>query len=155
MTIPLGQRLAEEAGPALQRVATGSPYFWRLVELAQARPLMQQLVDGSRLFLEAEEWINKSSGHGSLCVKAQAEDGSEETLVEWPFVMFPGWDYVDVFPHLFPWTSISIDKDYYESYDEAQWDVECGIWNSEDGCYIMHTKSLSEVALQIRRHQAI
>lgn len=105
MTIPLDQRLAEEAGPALQRLSTGSPYFLRLAELAQARPLMQRVVDGSRLFLEAEEWINKSSGRGSLYVKAQAEDGSEETLVEWPFVMFPGWDYVDVFPHLFPWAA--------------------------------------------------
>jgi len=62
-TIPHGQRLAKEGRSILQGLATGSPYFLRLAELAQARPVMQQLVDGKRLFLEAEEWINKSSAY--------------------------------------------------------------------------------------------
>jgi hypothetical protein len=79
-----------------------------------------------------------------LCVKGQAEDGSEETLVEWQFVMFPGGDYVGVFPHLFPWAAISIDEDFYEGYDEAQWDLECGVWDSEDGRYIMHRSDFNE-----------
>ncbi len=38
----------------------------------------------------------------------------------------------------------SIDEDSYESYDEAQWDAECGVWDSEDGCYIMHTTDFNE-----------
>ena len=116
----------------------------RLASLALAKPWMEMLRDDKRLFLKAEEWINKSSGRGSLTLFTHDVDGKEEVVEEWPFVMFPGSIYVEVFPNLFPWADISVDEELYEQYDRDAYDEECGIWDSEDGRYIMYTEEYDE-----------
>jgi hypothetical protein len=58
--------------------------------------------------------------------------------------MFPGMPYVAVFPRLFPWADVSVDEEFYENYDSDDYDFECGVWDNEDGCYIMHTQTFEK-----------
>lgn len=63
---------------------------------------------------------------------------------KWPFVMFPGQQYTRVLPALFPWADLTVDADTYDEYDEDAFDEECGIWDSEEGRYIMHSEEYKE-----------
>ena len=74
---------------------------------------MELLQKDEELFLEADEWINKSIGRGSLKLKGRDEAGEEREVADWPFVMFPGMPYVRLFPpHLFPWANIRADDEF-------------------------------------------
>lgn len=137
--IPHTNVLNEHARQKLIELTDIPQYQKRLNQLLIHKPWIQLLNKGNRLFLEAEEWINKSSGRGSLKLILYSKFGRRKTIRDWPFVMFPGISYIDVFPRLFPWADISIDEDFYSEYDEAEFDSECGIWDSEDDRYIGHT----------------
>ena len=144
MTIPVVQKLDESASDQLQQLANIPKEQQRLASLALAKTWMEILKSGKRLFLKAEEWVNKSSGRGSLSLFIRNDNGKEEIVEEWPFVMFPGQLYVEVLPTLFPWANLEVDQEIYGDYDEAAHDEECGVWDSEDDCYIMHTEDYDE-----------
>lgn len=144
LEVPFSQVFDKAAIKALHDLAEGPIYERRLRRLVLDRPWMLLLENGEQLFLEAEEWINKSSGRGSLALKARNADGDERLVQDWPFVMFPGWPYEFVFRQLFPWADLSVDEEFYESYDEQTFDNECGIWDGEDKCYMGHTEEFSE-----------
>lgn len=142
--VPFGQVFDPSAMKALNELAAGPIYERRLRRLVLDRPWMMLLENGEQLFLEAEEWINKSSGRGSLVLKARNGEGEERSVQDWPFVMFPGWPYEFVFRQLFPWADLSVDEEFYGDHDEEAFDNECGIWDGEDKRYIGHTEDFSE-----------
>lgn len=142
--VPLEQVFDCSAMKALSELAAGPIYERRLRRLVLDRPWMLLLESGEQLFLEAEEWINKSSGRGSLTLKARNDESAERVVQEWPFVMFPGWPYELVFRQLFPWADLTVDEEYYEGHDEEAFDNECGIWDGEDKRYIGHTEDFNE-----------
>lgn len=144
LEVPSSQVLNKSAMKALYELAAGPIYERRLRRLVLDRPWMLLLEGGEQLFLEAEEWINKSSGRGSLALKARNDEGEERLVQDWPFVMFPGWPYEFVFRQLFPWAELAVDEEFYESYDENAFDDDCGIWDGEDKCYMGHTEDFSE-----------
>lgn len=145
LEVPFGQVLDASAADALRHLADVSPYDKRLTGLVFAKPWMELLDADHRLFLEAEEWVNKSSGRGSLKLTARSEDEEQESIVaEWPFVMFPKTPYVDLFPRLFPWADVAIDDDFYSEEESTAYDDECGVWDSEEGEYMFHTETYGE-----------
>jgi len=142
--VPFDQMLGKKSAQALSELAEGPDNLRRLNALALAKPWMELLQKGEELFLEADEWVNKSMGRGSLKLRARDSSGKERDVKDWPFVMFPGMPYVGVFPHIFPWANISVDEEFYAEYDEGYYDNECGVWDNEDGRYIMHTEDFNE-----------
>ncbi|MEV8130724.1 DUF4365 domain-containing protein [Pseudarthrobacter oxydans] len=69
--------LTKSALPTLTRLSMGTTYDLRLRELRLLLPWMQRIAQGQRLILEADEWVNKTWGKGSLEITAIAEDGTE------------------------------------------------------------------------------
>ncbi len=138
LTVPTSQMFDESARAVLSRLADMPIEQRRLASLAFAKPWMKALKEDTRLFLKAEEWINKSSGRGSLTLFTRDENGKEETIQEWPFVMYPGQDYSTLLPVLFPWADVTVDAEKYDAYDEQQWHDDCGVWDPEEGRYTLH-----------------
>lgn len=138
IAIPLNQTFSIEAKKELMLIAENpTPYEQKYNKLLVAKPWMNELVKGNTLILEAEHWVNKSSGRGSLEIHViDNETGKETSLIEWPFVLFPGADYEDLFPQLFPWADFSVDSDFYEEYDRANFHDNCCAYDSEDGVYL-------------------
>lgn len=138
IAIPLNQTFSIEAKKELMLIAENpTPYEQKYNKLLVAKPWMDELVKGNTLILEAEHWVNKSSGRSSLEIHViDNETGEETSLVEWPFVLFPGIDYEDLFPQLFPWADFSVDSDFYEEYDRANFHDNCCTYDSEDGVYL-------------------
>jgi hypothetical protein len=141
--VPLTQRLDGAAAEPLERLAEGDPYELAVRRLRAVLTWMRHLASGGRVLLEAEEWVNKTSGRGEVRLIAEAPSGEVERTVEW-LVFAPWRSYETVLPELFPWASLSVDESTYDAADEDAWTAECGIWDSEDKRYIGHTMTFAE-----------
>lgn len=132
--VPKKQILNSYSKYALENVAENkSSYEKKLDMLIVAKSWMKEIKKGNTVILESEEWVNKMSGRGSLTIKVVDEHTGEESVAtDWPYINLPGWCYEDAFPKLFPWANISVDEDFYEYYDEQQYILENGCYNSED-----------------------
>lgn len=133
LLIPEGQRIDEDAGAPLRAAAAGDPYVLRIRELQLARPWMQLVAEGNRLVIDIEEWVNKSSGRGSISLGIYHDLGQEPTrLAEWG-VLLGRESYAEVIPRLFAWADVEVHE---ETYDEADYDdayeAEC-VWNDSEG----------------------
>lgn len=130
LLIPEAQVLDARARAPLQAAAEGDPYELRLRELRLAKPWMDMLANGTRLVVDFEEWINKTSGRGSVSIGIDHEDGEEpEELVTWYF--FPGpASYAETVPKLFAWADADVHE---ETYDQHM--SECLIWDVGNPLY--------------------
>jgi hypothetical protein len=81
---------------------------------------MDILESEKRLLLYVEEWVNKSSGRGSLRLFTVGDEGEEDVVKDWPYVFFGLRDYADALRELFPWASLSIDEEFYDDYEAEQ-----------------------------------
>lgn len=83
-----------------------------------AKPWMKEIIMGNKVVLNAEEWINKSSGRGEFKLRIVDKNGTEKQVFNRTFLGFGLKPYIQVFSELFPWATITIDMDYYHEYDE-------------------------------------
>lgn len=109
----------------LSKIVDKSEYQKRLDALLVAKPWMDEIINGNEIILEADEWINKSSGRGSIKISLKKEDDKyDEPIRELSNVYFPMSDYKKIFPKIFPWAEISIDSEFYEEYDDEDFFTE-------------------------------
>lgn len=136
LLVPEQNVLDESALGPLREAAEGDPYVLRLRELQLARPWMELLDDGKRLVVDIEEWINKTSGRGSIALGVDNEDGQDpEPLASWG--VFLGMaSYAEVVPKLFAWADVAV---HLETYDEASYEEyqsECVIVDKEGDRFV-------------------
>ncbi|MFF4689109.1 DUF4365 domain-containing protein [Streptomyces sp. NPDC001307] len=117
LLVPEAQVLDESARAALSQAAEGDPYTLRIRELQLARSWMRMLVEGMRLVIDIEEWVNKTSGRGTITLGVDNEDGNDpEQLVSWN--VFLGLSsYVEVVPKLFAWANVGLHAETYDNVD--------------------------------------
>ncbi|NKY38134.1 DUF4365 domain-containing protein [Cellulomonas septica] len=131
LLVPEDQVLDASAADALRAAAEGDPYVLRIRQLQLAKPWMELLASGRRLVVDIEEWINKTSGRGSISLGLDNEDGKKpEELANWG-VLLGLASYADVLPRLFAWADVQVHE---ETYDDAEYDAyeaECVFYDSE------------------------
>lgn len=104
---------------------------------AEADFVWMELLDGgAHLFLEAEEWVNKTSGRGALRLVVEDYQG-ERTEREWPWVFLPGTSYAEELPKLFPWADLEVDRERFRAEMYPAFLNECAIWDSEEDDYVV------------------
>jgi hypothetical protein len=108
----------------------------RIRELQLARPWMELLAEGKRLVIDIEEWINKSSGRGSITLGVDNEDGKDPMpLASWG--VFLGLaSYAEVVPRLFAWADVSVHEETYDEANYEQYEAECVIMDSEGDRFV-------------------
>lgn len=132
LLIPKAHLLDETARTPLQDAAEGDPYVLRIRELRLAKPWMELLASGTRLVVDMKEWINKSSGRGSISIGIDHEDGNEpEELVTWQFLVGPT-SYAEAVSTLFAWASVDVHDETYDDAEYDQYEAECSIWDEGD-----------------------
>jgi hypothetical protein len=129
--VPEDHLLDESARHPLREAAQGDPYVLRIRELQLARPWMELLLDGKRLVIDIEEWINKSSGRGSIMLGVDREDGEQP-------LPLAGWDillglasYAEVVPRLFAWADVILHEETYDAADHDAFEKGCGAVDEE------------------------
>jgi len=127
LLVPESQVLDAHARAVLREAAEGDPYVLRIRELQLAKPWIELLASGTRLVIDIEEWVNKTSGRGSISLGIDHEDGKDpEPVASWG--VFLGLaSYADVVPRLFGWADVALHAETYEEAD-ARGDDEMFDW---------------------------
>jgi hypothetical protein len=125
------QELGSGSRRALIKAAEGKPYELRIRELRLALPWMKLLQSGRRILLEADEWVNKSSGRGDIQI-ISVDDANEDRrpLGGW-FIMVGLRPYDQVLPSLVPWADVVLHEETYEDADYELWEAECVHYDRE------------------------
>lgn len=129
--VPRSQALGAASVGALREVAEGDPYTVRLRRLQLALPWMELLRAGRRILVEADEWINKSSGRAEITIASVDDANEDRQLLGTWMILAPGWSYDAALPALVPWADVVIHE---ETYDEAEydgWESECVYYDNE------------------------
>jgi len=101
----------------------------RIRELQLAKSWMELLASGTRLVIDIEEWINKSSGRGSITLGIDHEDGDDpEPVASWG-VLLGYASYAEVVPRLFAWAGVICHE---ETYDWADYEPVRGEGGATD-----------------------
>ena len=139
--IPTAQQLGRESKRSLAKVAEGKPHELRLRQLRLALPWMKLLQEGRRILLEADEWINKSSGRGDIKVVSVDEDNEDrQELAAW-FIMVGLRPYEEVLPSLAPWADVILHEETYDEADEGAFEEQCVIYDNEGDRFEMEDYS--------------
>lgn len=142
VTVPKENLLDKGAKDKLLAVLAPN-YPAALSQLQLAYPLMKLAEQKESFLLEAERWVNKSSGKTSARFLA-GEYGKETVVQDWPFLILPGIDVIDFLQEAFPWASFELDDDFYDSQEEAQWESETGLWDYETDSYLLYSEDFQE-----------
>ncbi len=117
--VPLNQVFLNDDSNKLLLSYTKLPeYITNYNFLLSQKKFMQIIQNGGIIKLHSEEWVNKSSGRGSI--ELLIDEGSGERKYIYPY-WFPFTLYTDVFPRLFPWASFIADEVFYEESDKSDW----------------------------------
>lgn len=131
LLVPDTNFLDETARTPLEAAAEGDPYVLRIRELQLARPWMEMLAGGTRLLIDMEEWINKTSGRGSISIGIDHENGDEpEELVTWQFLVGPK-SYAEAVANLFAWADLDVHEETYDDAEHDEYEADCSI--SDEG----------------------
>lgn len=134
LKIETSSQLSLDSINDLKEIAQKPQYQKRLDELVFAKPWMDEILKGNKIILEAEEWVNKTDGRGSI--KVLLDDHLEKNEVKLvSAIRVPFADYSKLFQTLFPWAKIMVDEDYYYEYeyesffaDNSHKDEDTGEW---------------------------
>lgn len=119
ITIPKENVFGSASKEEIARFFDGTPAQQRLRKLAIDEPLMRHIKNGGKVTLELEEWINKSLGRTPVRVFLQNEDGNE-TLSQDYFTYYVGYGIKELAEALFPWSTVSVDEEFYEQHSEFE-----------------------------------
>lgn len=129
--IPKTKRLGDNSHAALTKVSEGKPYELRIRKLRLALPWMKLLQSGRRILLEADEWVNKTSGRGDLQV-VSVDDANQDRQELGTWTLTAGLQrYEDVLPSLVPWAEAVLHQETYDEHDVSAWESECVRWDKE------------------------
>lgn len=133
LLIPTAQTLDVAAKYALSELAEGNAYELRIRRLRLALPWMHLLVQGRRILLEADEWVNKTSGRGDLAI-ISVDDANEDRqeLGTWG-LLAKFQRYEDVLPQLVPWADVVLHEETYDDADQEAFESEALRYDKEDG----------------------
>lgn len=110
-------------------------------------PLMRHIKKGGKVSVELEDWINKSLGRTPVKVFIESSDGTE-SVKEYGYVFHVRFDIKALTLELFPWSTASIDDDFYEQYSYQSWEddryCQDGYQIASDDFY-PYTNSCNEV----------
>lgn len=102
------------------------PYVRRLNRLRIDRPWME-LLDGDRdVYVEFDDWVNKSLPRFQLRISC---DGKTES---WPMVYGPGMTIQDLLNHYLPWAYFSLDVDAHREGAESDWAAQCYMYSDPE-----------------------
>ncbi|MCL1941450.1 MAG: DUF4365 domain-containing protein [Synergistaceae bacterium] len=115
INVPKSQEFNADTVRSIYEIPAYSP---NLSRLAVDRPWMDMIESGKhRLFIIAEENINRPTGRGILKINIADPTGEKQHIYDWPFFIDPDLPFVYRFRELFPWAEITVDQDFY---DEAE-----------------------------------
>ena len=131
--VPKKNVLSPKSILELKKITQPNPYYQMLFKLQMDRQWIKLIASGEEVYLEFEDWINKSFPRYNFRLKCQTKDKTIEDNIGMKYC--PDFSIEKALSHFFPWADYNTDEESYKDYLETQWESEC---------YFCHDKETDE-----------
>ena len=96
---------------------------------------MQKISDGYEVFVEFDDWINKSLSRYEMSLVCEDEEQ------DWPMTYSPGMSIEEALEFFIPWAGYEMDIESHREASESQWSAECYITYDKEDSQTMYSQS--------------
>ncbi len=117
--IPISKKLTVGSKDALDNLMNGSPLLSKFNKLIMDKPIINMLNNESKVVIDLECWVNKSSRRANIRVyKVSEDEGTEmeqDLLQEFSVLGVHGYQSLY---SIYPYADFSTDENFYENFDD-------------------------------------
>ena len=128
--IPKTKALNEDSLEELRGMTQPPEYFKKLNKLRLDKKWIDLLAEGESVFVEYEDWINKSLPRFEIKIGCDSKDDIESE--NWPTLYGLGLSMEEALEHTLPWADYEMDYDAHYDFMESVWFDECYMGRDED-----------------------
>lgn len=128
--VPHEKRLDESSLKELSEITQPPEYIKKLNKLRLDKKWIDLLAEGESVYIEYEDWINKSLPRFSITIGCDSRDDVEEE--SWPTLYGPGLSMEEAIERAIPWADYEMDLDAHYDFMESVWYDECYMGRDED-----------------------
>lgn len=128
--VPKNKILSEDSLFELRDLTQPPSYIRNLDRLRLVRPWIELVARGEEVYVECEDWVNKSLPRYTLkigCPSVPSMIGES-----WPTLYCPGLRMMEFLMYMLPWAEFKMDEETYRLNQMDLWDAECRIWDHDE-----------------------
>lgn len=118
------------------------PDIRRLNKLRLDRIWIDLLAQGEVLYVEFDDWINKSLPRFVIRIGCATRNDVKER--EWPTTYAPGLSFEELLKHLIPWADFNLDEEAYRDFMEESWMENSFMWYDNETGVTHYTMAFEE-----------
>lgn len=130
VAVPIEKKLTKESLAELCEITQPPPYIKKLNKLRLDKKWIQLLAEDEVVYIEYEDWINKSLPRFEIRIGCDSKDGVESEV--WPTLYGVGLSIEEAIAHTLPWANYEMDFDVHYEFMESVWFDECYMGRDED-----------------------
>ncbi len=142
INVPQKQILNANSLAVLKNLTQPPPYIRRLNKLRLDKKWIDLIASGETVYIEYEDWINKSLPRFQFTIGCDSRDDIKEEI--WPTLYMPSASMEDAIKHVVPWANVEMDMDAYIEYMELVWANECYSWHDKETDTTYYSQSFGE-----------
>lgn len=132
MAIPPLKTLTESSLDEVANLAQPPDDMQKINRLRLDRAWMDLVNNDESVYVEFEDWINKSLSRFEMRIGCDSRDDVSEQ--KWPMVYGPGISPEEALSYIIPWADYEVDEDAHREGLEGVWSAECYVcYDKEDG----------------------
>lgn len=117
--VPKLNKLNEHSFSRLEALTQPDSYLGKLNKLRLDKEWMIKVHDDAEVFVEFDDWINKSLPRFEVRLLCDGDRYS------WPLTFGPGLSIEETLDYFIPWANFEMDYEAHEDAAEADWMAEC------------------------------
>lgn len=131
--VPKSNVLTDRSLAALSRLTQPPSYIQKLNKLRLDKAWIDLVASGEVVYVEFEDWVNKSLPRFSIRIGCETRDDIQE--ISWPTIYGGGLTIEAMISYALPWADYEVDEDAYRAFMESKWFDACYMGRDEDGPY--------------------
>ena len=133
IAIPNDKILEEKSLSQLSSITQPPPYIRNLNKLRLDKKWIDLLADGENVYIEFEDWVNKSLSRHTITIWCESKSIKER----WPTIYGNSGSLESFISYMFPLADYETDEYAHKEYMESVWADECyGGYDKEDDIVI-------------------
>lgn len=136
--VPKSQTLDSKSLAVLSKLTQPEAYVQKLNKLKLDRYWMEKINDGFDVYVEFDDWVNKSLSRYQINLICEDERQC------WPMTYCPGMSVEDALEFFLPWANFEVDLDAHKEGSVGQWDAECYMAYDKESGGTIHCMSFEE-----------
>lgn len=136
--VPKAHVLDDRSLIVLSKLTQPEPYIQKLNKLKLDRYWMEKISEGYEVFVEFDDWINKSLSRYQVTLNCEGESQ------HWPMTYCPGMSIEEALEFFLPWADFQIDIEAHREGSVGQWDAECYMTYDKEEGRAIHGMSFDE-----------